>query len=85
MEQYGQGDNPADLIARLKALADGKTVQKTVDTNTHSTPGAGLVGRMLMPMLQPVMIMRDRLKHIKTQKSQRTGKQQMMVMPRALR
>jgi hypothetical protein len=31
------------------------------------------------------MIMRDRLKQIKTQKSQRAGKQQMMVVPGTLR
>jgi hypothetical protein len=57
-----------------------------VDTDTHGTPGTGLVGgRMLVTMFQPVMRMRDRLQQIKTQKSQRTGKQQMMVVPGTVR
>jgi hypothetical protein len=86
MEQYGQCNNPADLIARLKALTDGKTVQETVNTNTQGTPGTGLLGsRMVVHMFQPAMIMRHPLKQIKAQKPQRAGKQQMMVMPGTFR
>jgi len=81
VQHYRQGDDPTDLTTRLKGATNGNTIEKAVDTNTGSTPRAGLARVVVMRgMILCFAVMGRMLKKIETQKAEAARKEEVVVM-----